>query len=86
MHEGHVRTQELKIFSLQRLKKVTCILHENVSKNHQGGIGQVRLKNKWVEIPESAVIAGLDLHINKMPEDANRLLIVNTDVKYSCLN
>ena len=49
---------------------------ENASKNRQGGISQVRLKNKRVEIREN-IDAGerchcrlLDLYIRKMPEDA----------------
>ena len=49
---------------------------ENVSKICQGGISQVRLKNKWVEIRENSDAGErchcrlLDLYTSKMPEDA----------------
>ena len=49
---------------------------ENASKNRQGGISQVRLENKQVEIRENSNAGEcchcrlLDLYISKMPEDA----------------
>ena len=53
-----------------------CIYTENASNNHQGGISQVRLKNKSVEIRENRDAGErchcrlLDLYISKLPNDA----------------
>ena len=58
---------------------------ENVSKNRQVGISQVRLKNKRVEVRENRDAGDrchcrcLDQHISKMPEDAK-----SKDLFYLC--
>ena len=72
---GGEQHRNLKLSQFRRMEK-GYIYTENSSKNRQGGISQLKLKNKCVEIVENKEAGDhchcklLDAYINKLPEEA----------------
>ena len=70
--------EEHRSLKLSQLKKTPhgYVYMENASKNRQGGLAQVRLKNKCVEIranedaEERCYCSLLDMYISKLPNEA----------------
>ena len=70
--------EEHRNLKLSQLKKTHngYIYTENASKNRQGGLGQLRMKNKSVEIIANRDAGDrchcmlLDLYISKLPDEA----------------
>lgn len=75
---GGEEHRNLKLSQLKRTQK-GYIYTENASKNRQGGISQLKLKNKSVEILENCDAgdrchcALLDLYIGKLPAEAKSM-------------
>ena len=69
---GGEEHRNLKLSQLKRTQKGYTYT-ENSSKNRQGGVSQLKLKNKSVEILENHEAGDcrlLDLYISKLPEEA----------------
>ena len=62
-----------------KLTQTGYVYTENLSKKRQGGFGQLKLKNKCVEIlaNQDATVT-VDLYISKLPDEAKSRNILST--------